>query len=377
MARLIKITHERLTEVLDYDPASGAFYWKVRSSNRIRVGDRAGVVGTNGHRFIAIEGEKLQASRLAWFYVHKEWPKGDIKQRNGNHDDCAIVNLRDVDRVSAARERGLISNNSTGYKGVSPAPFGRFQSKITWNYKQISLGGNFETAEAASAAYVDAENRLKVASDVDAIIRELLLEKRQRAAWANLVGQGIVVEWTSFEHFAKEVKDIPERRYALTAIDHSRPIGTDNYRWSSADHPLAKDIEGKRAYAKMNRGINKDQLRDRDFRKKYGIDFAEYQRMLNAQNGVCACCERPESRLTDAGDLRMLSVDHNHTTGAVRGLLCSNCNLVLGYACDDVTVLQKAIGYLRKHAGVDNVLPFKPTREDRDWLMVGTLGFGT
>jgi hypothetical protein len=377
MAKLFKITHEKLTEMLDYDPASGAFYWKVRPSNRIHVGDRAGVVTGNGHRYIMIDGEKFQASRLAWFYVHKEWPKGDIKQRNGDHDDCAIGNLSDMDRVSAARERGLVSNNSTGFKGVSPAPFGRFQSKITWNYKQISLGGNFDTAESASAAYTDAENRLKVATDVEVVIAELLLEKRQRAAWANLVGQGIVVGWPSFEQFASEVKDVPERRYALTAIDHSRPVGPGNYRWSSADHPVAKGVEGKRAYAKANRGINKDQLRDRDFRKKYGIDFAEYQRMLVEQNGVCASCARPETRLTDAGDLRMLSVDHNHTTGAVRGLLCSNCNLVLGYACDDVTVLQKAIGYLRKHAGVDTVLPFEPTRADRDWLHVATLGFGT
>jgi len=372
---LVKITHERLTEMLDYDPASGAFYWKVRSSNRIQVGDRAGVVGTNGYRFITIEGEKLQASRLAWFYAHKEWPKGDINQRNGDHDDCAIGNLKDMDRVSSARERGLVSSNSTGFKGVSPAPFGKFQSKITWNYKQISLGGNFDSAETASAAYVDAENRLAAASDVDAVVAELLLEKRQRAAWANLTSQGIALAWDTFEQFADEVRDVPERRYALAAIDHSLPIGPGNYRWSSADHPVAHGVDGKRAYAKANRGVNKDQLRDRDFRKKYGIDFAEYQRMLNEQNGVCACCERPESRLTDNGDLRMLSVDHNHTTGAVRGLLCSNCNLVLGYACDDVTVLQKAIGYLRKHAGVETVLAFESTRPDRDWLMVATPGF--
>lgn len=359
MARVIKLTHERLLEALDFDPASGIFLWKIRPSNRIHIGDRAGVVGTNGHRFISVDGEKLQASRLAWFYVHKEWPKGDIKQPDGDRDNCALVNLKDVDRVSGARDRGLVSNNSTGFKGISPAPFGKFQSKITWNYKQISLGGNFETAESASAAYVDAENRLKVAPDINAVICELLLEKRQRAAWANLVSQGIVVGWTSFEEFAAEAMDVPERRYALAPIDPTRQIGPNNYRWSSAGHPEAKGVEGKRAYAKANRSLNKDQLRDRDFRKKYGIDFVEYQRMLVEQNGVCACCERPETRLTDAGELRMLSVDHNHTTGAVRGLLCSNCNLVLGYACDDVTVLQKAIGYLRKHSGVDSVVPFE------------------
>lgn len=372
MARVIKLTHGRFMDVLDYDPASGIFCWKVRSSNRIQIGDRAGVVGTNGHRFITIEGEKLQASRLAWFYVHKEWPKGDIKQFDGNHDNCAIENLRDVDRVSAARERGIVSNNSTGFKGVSPSQFGKFQASITWNYQPISLGANFDTAEMASEVYKNAEARLLAGgADISALVGELRLERRQRAAWANLMSQGIVVGWASFEEFENEVRDVPERRYAIAAIDPSRPIGPDNYRWSSADHPLAKGVDGKRAYAKANRSLNKDQLRDRDFRKKYGIDFAEYQRMLIEQSGVCACCERPETRLTDAGDLRMLSVDHNHITNAVRGLLCSNCNLVLGYACDDVTVLQKAIGYLRKHAGVDAVVPMTANAANFP------LGFGT
>lgn len=370
MTRVTNLTHDRLVEVLDYDPASGLFYWKVRSSNRIQIGDRAGVVGTNGHRFITIEGEKLQASRLAWFYVHSEWPSGDIKYRNDNHDDCAIGNLRDVSRIDSARERGLVANNSTGFKGVSPAPFGRFQAKITWNYKQISLGGNFETAEAGSAAYVDAENRLKVATDTDAVMRELLLEKRKRAAWANLVSQGIVVGWSSFEEFSAEVKDVPERRYAIASIDSYRPIGPGNYRWSSDGHPVSGGVDGNRAYAKANRTVNKDQLRDRDFRKKYGIDIVEYQKMLVEQKGVCASCEKPETRVEN-GVIRMLSVDHNHTTGAVRGLLCSGCNLAIGYACDDPEVLMKAAAYLRRYQ--PQVIPFRDPK--RDWLLCATPKF--
>lgn len=373
MAKVIELTHDRLLEALDYSPATGVFTWKIRPSNRIKVGDACGVISGNGHRYIMVDGAKFQASRLAWFYVHKEWPKGDIRQINGNHDDCSISNLRDVSRIDSARERGLVANNSTGFKGVSPAPFGRFQSKITWNYKQISLGGNFETAEAASAAYVDAESRLKAAADVDAVMIELLREKRQRAAWYNLVNQGIVVGWASFEEFSSEVKDVPERRYGMAPIDPSRPIGPQNYRWSSESHPMASGVEGKRAYAKANRTLNKDQLRDRDFRKKYSIDFVEYQRMLLEQKGVCASCEKPETRLEN-GVIRMLSVDHNHTTGAVRGLLCSGCNLAIGYACDDPEVLMKAAAYLRRYQPA-TVVPFRPARADRDWLLVATPNF--
>lgn len=53
---------------------------------------------------------------------------------------------------------------------------------------------------------------------------------------------------------------------------------------------------------------------------KYGISLAKYNEMLQAQGGACAICLRPETRG------RSLAVDHNHATGAIRGLLCSSCN---------------------------------------------------
>jgi len=366
MAKVINLTHQRLLEMLDYDPASGIFCWKVRSSNRIQIGDRAGVIATNGYRFITVEREKLQASRLAWFYIHKEWPKGDITFKDGVTDNCAIANLRDVSRIDSARERGLVANNSTGFKGVSPAPFGKFQSKITWNYKQISLGGNFATAEDAAAAYVDAETRLKAATSISAVTATLLLEKRQRAAWSNLISQGILVGWPSFEAFAADVTDVPDRRYAMSTIDAAQPIGPGNYRWFSESDLPTGTAEGR----KVHREANRDRTRDKDFRKKYGIDFATYQRMLIIQKGVCAICEQPETKLQN-GAIRMLSVDHNHTTGAVRGLLCGNCNMAIGYAYDDVTVLRKAIAYLQRHEAADNIVRFEPR------MIGGIMGAGT
>lgn len=376
MAKVTKLTHERLLEVLDYDPAIGAFCWKVRSSNRIQVGDRAGVVAPNGHRFVTIEGEKLQASRLAWFYVRGCWPRGDIKQKNGDHDDCSINNLRDVSRIDSARERGLVATNSTGAKGVSPSRFGRYQASITWNYEGIALGANFDTVAEASAVYIDAEARLKAAKSLEelaAVISALRLTRRQRAAWFNLAGQGIALGWPSFEAFAAEVVDVPERRYAIAPLDAARPVGPGNYRWSTSGEHNTGTAEGRRAYARHNRATNKDQHRDRDFRKKYGIDYAEYQRMLIAQKGVCAICEKPETKL-QFGTIRMLSVDHDHDTKAVRALLCGNCNMGLGYFCDSVETLQKAIVYLRHHAGKpSNVVPLDPKR---DWLLVATPGFG-
>lgn len=64
----------------------------------------------------------------------------------------------------------------------------------------------------------------------------------------------------------------------------------------------------------------------RTFRLKtrYGLTEEDYQRMYDKQNGVCCICHRPQK----TGPLH---VDHNHTTGAVRGLLCAPCNRVIGY----------------------------------------------
>lgn len=367
MAKVITLTHERLLERLDYDPVTGIFLWKVRPSNRTKIGDCAGLISGNGHRYISIDGDKFQGSRLAWFYVHKEWPKGDIKQRDGDHDNCSIENLRDVSRIDSARERGIVSSNSTGFKGVSPAPFGRFQASITWNYKQISLGSNFDTAAEASAVYKTAEDLLtKAQSDHDRalVVVSLKLQRRQRAAWTNLVAQNIPLGWPSFEAFAIDVIDVPARRYAMGPLNAAQPIGPSNYHWSSEFGHNTGTAEGRRAYSRSNRATNKDQHRDRDFRKKYGINFAEYQRLLIEQKGVCAICEQPEIKIQN-GSIQMLSVDHNHKSGAVRGLLCSNCNLAIGYACDSPDVLVKAISYLRHHSGdSNNVVPFEPAIVD-------------
>ena len=69
------------------------------------------------------------------------------------------------------------------------------------------------------------------------------------------------------------------------------------------------------------------------------ISESEVARRLNDSSGCCEICGR-EARLV---------IDHDHDTDAVRGLLCYSCNVLLGVAHDDPTVLIAAIEYLRKH----------------------------
>jgi len=64
--------------------------------------------------------------------------------------------------------------------------------------------------------------------------------------------------------------------------------------------------------------------------------------MSDDQEGLCAICRGPSGR-------RALGVDHDHTTGAVRGLLCSTCNSGLGGFRDNAALLIEAIVYLNQH----------------------------
>lgn len=84
----------------------------------------------------------------------------------------------------------------------------------------------------------------------------------------------------------------------------------------------------------------------------FGLTLDGYQSMLESQGGVCFICKKPE-KATDprSGKVKDLAVDHCHQTNKIRGLLCSNCNRGIGLFCDDPSLLQSAIDYLRKHDG--------------------------
>ena len=79
--------------------------------------------------------------------------------------------------------------------------------------------------------------------------------------------------------------------------------------------------------------------------ERYGISLPQYKTLLHKQNGVCAICKKPETLLRN-GVTQPLSVDHDHVTGKVRGLLCRACNLMLGLSDESPTNLLSAIRYL-------------------------------
>lgn len=80
--------------------------------------------------------------------------------------------------------------------------------------------------------------------------------------------------------------------------------------------------------------------------QKYDITLQKYDEMLEEQNSCCIICGTDVENC-DKGSGNRLVVDHCHKTNKVRGLLCNSCNLLLGYAKDNVTILQSAISYLK------------------------------
>jgi hypothetical protein len=95
---------------------------------------------------------------------------------------------------------------------------------------------------------------------------------------------------------------------------------------------------------KQRYAARKGKLREKQLNDLYGITSQEYTFLLQQQNNKCACCG------VDQGDVASFNVDHDHSNGDVRGLLCRRCNLGIGQLGDKVDGLLAAIAYLQNQA---------------------------
>lgn len=151
-ANMETLTTERLRQVLDYDPLTGEFRWRIATSRKIRIGAVAGHIGKAGYRYIRVDGRLYRANRLAFLHYIGRWPYHDAEHENRDRDDNRWENLRDATRSQNIANIAAHKDNKTGLKGVWEKRPGRFQSSITVNGKRKHLG-TFDTAEEAHAAY--------------------------------------------------------------------------------------------------------------------------------------------------------------------------------------------------------------------------------
>lgn len=97
--------------------------------------------------------------------------------------------------------------------------------------------------------------------------------------------------------------------------------------------------------SKLYQTFNKERIRIRIARKKYGITTEWYYKTLSSQNNSCAGCNKVF--------VDVPHVDHDHSTGKVRGLLCGNCNRALGLLHEDTDTMIRLVGYLNQHQPID------------------------
>ena len=156
------VTHDRLLEMLSYEPDTGHFRWRV---NKAGPGAKVGKIAGNLHKFgywrVKLDGKYYRAHRLAWFYTHKVWPAFDIDHINGVKHDNRITNLRDVPaRLNSYNLQRAHRHNKTGLLGVSfqenRTSFKKYLAKIKVAGKTKCLG-SFETPELAHLAYMQAK----------------------------------------------------------------------------------------------------------------------------------------------------------------------------------------------------------------------------
>ena len=85
-------------------------------------------------------------------------------------------------------------------------------------------------------------------------------------------------------------------------------------------------------------------------KKRYNLSWEAYLELLAEQDNKCKICSLELSTISEKHTLNAACVDHCHTSGKVRGILCRPCNLVLGNAKDNTEVLKNAIEYLKAAA---------------------------
>ena len=155
----MSLTSTRLREVLDYDPDTGNFTWRVGKSGAAGIGQIAGGPTDRGYWRIEVDGTRYRAHRLAWLYMTDEWPSDQIDHINGTRSDNAWANLRLADNHLNHANSKTPSNNSSGFKGVSWVQArNKWAAYIKVNCKRLHLG-YYNAPEDASAAYADAARK--------------------------------------------------------------------------------------------------------------------------------------------------------------------------------------------------------------------------
>ena len=160
------LTAEQLQTMLNYDVVTGEFIWKIQPSRAVKIGDIAGCTEKRiGYITIGITKRIYKAHRLAWLYVHGEWPRGLIDHINGNKADNRIANLRDVFADGNSQNvRKPNRRNKSGFMGVIWYQ-NKWRASMSVNGKSKWLG-DYSTPEEAHQVYLAAKRKYHAACTI-------------------------------------------------------------------------------------------------------------------------------------------------------------------------------------------------------------------
>lgn len=136
----MKITQDKLKQLLHYNPYTGIFKWR-NKKGKVKRKDVAGSTNNNEYTRIVIDYKFYQAHRLAWLYMYGYFPENDIDHIDRIRNNNRINNLREVSRQCNMRNSGNPRNNNSGVKGVCwYKSRNKWYAQIIINQKLIFLG---------------------------------------------------------------------------------------------------------------------------------------------------------------------------------------------------------------------------------------------
>lgn len=158
MTKRRTITARLAREMLDYDPETGVFTWKV-AAGKVKAGAIAGSVGAHGYPRVGICGHQIGLHRVAFLIMTGSFPSGHIDHINRDRSDNRWGNLRLATPSQNQQNRTLAADNTTGFKGVSfDKTRNKYVALIKHGGKRVNLGRSDDPRKCAvmyDAAAVD------------------------------------------------------------------------------------------------------------------------------------------------------------------------------------------------------------------------------